>query len=210
VGTVRILSGRLRDPVVGKELLAGVCVGCAAMGLVTAFQFASIQLGQASELTLFPKLEFTIHPTAFVAFIALNISSVLLLAFMLASFCVFVRLAFRRIRFEAMVALLALLLATITGMFRPETAPWFAPVVLFCVVVSGPIILARIGFLSICTAGCTMAMLADVVPLHWNRWYTPLATGMFVLPAMVALFGFVTSQGGLAKLAQYFDAADST
>jgi hypothetical protein len=55
-----------------------------------------------------------------------------------------------------------------------------------------------------------MAMLADVVPLHWNRWYTPLATGMLVLPAMVALFGFVTSQGGLAKLAQYFDAADST
>lgn len=208
VGIARLLGGRLRDPIVGKELLAGITIGCVLYVVVTAIIFAMSLAGRSSDVTLFRALNVTIQSSTWIASIAHMLSSIFLATFILASLCVLARLVFRRIRFEYVMIAIALLFAAASAIQKPADVPWFAPLIQFCVLCAVPLVLTRVGLLALCVAGCSSVILSVSPPLHKNSWYAPYALGMLCFPAIVAVIGFVASQGGIAKMAQFFEASE--
>jgi tRNA A-37 threonylcarbamoyl transferase component Bud32 len=209
VGMARLLGGRWRDPIVGKELLAGVTLA----GVFSIFPFF-LQLSEhamsgQTNVFLFLGSEVTVNTPVWIARMAQSFSSALLQAFLAASICLIVRLSFRKIRFEYSMVAFALLLAIAYAIWRPSTAPWYAELLLIFSICTFAFVLTRYGLLTLYVAGCTLMVMNFTPPLQLNSWYAGYAVASLLILFGIALMGFVTSQGGLAKLIQFVEADES-
>jgi len=195
VSWVRVLEGRFRDPLVGRELLIGSAAGAliALLGRLSSWIPATLggapALPDLSHWTL-ESLRGTVP--AFVALAGIHTEQLLEIIFPVTTLLIF-RLLLRR-TWPAVMAtsLLAMVL------FFPDSggAPGYAVGFALALTLSW-LVLFRAGLLAFATMFCVTA-LVEQMPLtpHPAGWYLGamlLALAVIVAPA---LYGFWTSQAG--------------
>ena len=67
------------------------------------------------------------------------------------------------------------------------------------------VLFTRVGFLAALTSVWTAAGLALSVPPNLDSWYAGYAIVSYLIILAFALFGFVTSQGGILKLLKFLE-----
>jgi serine/threonine-protein kinase len=195
VSWVRVLEGRFRDPLVGRDLLVG-CAAGAVLALVQGLQIWIPEvLGGTGALPVWS--EWTLEPMrgavpAFVSIIGIHTQELLGLIFPLTLLLIF-RLLLRRTSLAiAAVSLMAL------AMFHPESgSPPGYLVGMGIIIAIFWVLLFRVGLLAFAAMTNISTLLAEM-PLtpHPAGWYSGamlLALAFIVAPA---LYGFWTSQAG--------------
>jgi hypothetical protein len=195
VSWVRVLEGRFRDPLVGRDLL----IGCTAGAIGALSQRLQIWVPEVlgGEASLPAWTHWTLEPLrgampAFVSIVAIHIQELFNMLFPLTLLLI-LRLLFRRTAPAfILVALVGLLL------FRPETGsiPTYVVQWMFYSAVVG-FVLFRVGLLAFAATMTTTTLVAEL-PLtpHPAGWYAGsmlLELGFVVAPAV---YGFWISQAG--------------
>jgi serine/threonine-protein kinase len=195
VSWVRVLEGRFRDPLVGRDLLVG-CAGGALIALLQRLQILiSGVFGGAAALPAwtdwsFEPLRGTLH--AFVAIAAIHTVQLLNIIFPMTLLLI-LRLLLRRTGLAiAAVSLLAMV------MYYPESGsvPGYIIATSLALAIFW-LLLFRVGLLAFAAMNCIGALLGEM-PLtpHPAGWYLGgmlLAIAFIVAPAF---YGFWTSQAG--------------
>jgi len=195
VSWVRVLDGRFRDPLVGRDLLLGAAAGAAMSCVERAGHFAGQALGETTQLP--PTWDWTLYslggPLAtFVSVLGIHTGALLDVIIPLMLLLVF-RLALRRtVPAAAVVSLIGMLIFSqefpgiaITLIVIPV---WIA---LFWIV------LYRFGLLGLAAMFTVSSLISELpLTLHPETWY--LGSMLLALAAIVApaLWGFWTSQAG--------------
>jgi serine/threonine-protein kinase len=195
VSWVRVLEGRFRDPLVGRDLL----IGCAAGALLALPQRLAIwipaMLGAASERPLWS--QWSLEPLrgtvpALVTFAAIHAQGLFEIIFPMTTVLIF-RLVLRRTG-PALVA--ATLVATILSWPDGGSIPDYLVGILFWFTIAW-LVLFRAGLLAFAAMFSVYAVI-DQIPLtpHPSPWY--LGTMLLSLAFIVApaLYGFWTSRAG--------------
>ncbi len=195
VSWVRVLEGRFRDPLVGRDLMIG-CAGGAIGALLDRLQIWIPQrLGAAVALPSWSP--WTLEPLrgavpAFVSILGVHTQQLLDVIFPLTLLLIF-RLLFRR----AVPAFVAVALVGIV-LFLPDsgsTAAYLVSQTIFLVVLG--FVLFRSGILGFATAMNITALITELPltprPASWYAGATLLSLAFITAPA---LYGFWTSQAG--------------
>ncbi len=196
LGWTRLLSGRLRDPRVGRDVLIGLLFGAALMAIETAQGLLPQRLGNPAPLPPFGNAIASIASAAsvvtrWVGTLYASMQSVLLVAMIF----VILRLLLKRGWLAALAGVLVLLTLSDNG--QAFTGTWVDMVtitLLFIVVTFG---LFRFGLLAM-TVASFVDNVATGVPLTLNLsawWATP---SMLTLALLIGLasFGFYASRTG--------------
>ena len=195
ISWVRVLEGRLRDPVVGRDLL----IGCAAATLGTLLGHLSFLVsGSLGGNSMLPSwslwnLEALRGPGGtFVAIMGVHTTQLFDIIFPITLLLIF-RLLLRR-------TALAVVAVTLVGMmiYYPDSGSIVAYVISFLFLCAiAWLVLFRFGLLAFATMTTVTALLEQMpLTLHPAGWYLGsmlLALGFIVAPA---LWGFWTSQAG--------------
>jgi hypothetical protein len=196
LGWTRLLSGRLHDPRVGRDILIGLVFGAALMVIETAQGLLPQQLGRTAPL---PPFSGNVMPLAAASFVVprwvnilySSLQSVLLVVMIF----VVLRLVLRRGWLAAVVGVIILTILSDNG--QAYTGTWFDFVSITLVFVIVTFGLFRFGLLAM-----TVASFADNVAtglpltLRLSAWWaTP---SMFTLALLIGLaaFGFYAARAG--------------
>ena len=106
----------------------------------------------------------------------------------------------KRVKFEIAILSLGALVAVLVLVQKPEHLRWYAPVAGFLVFAGAVFLLTWHGMLTAYVGMLTMGILAGGLPLNLDSWYVGYAAATLAIPTCLAVFGFVTSQGGVIKL----------
>lgn len=196
VGFTRLSGLRWTDPSVGQELLVGVSVGC--LGLM-AMDSIAMAIGVNTSEVATHVLRYC-HPAVFVAALSNGIASAFLLAFVFASFCVIIRIFARRVKFEIAITLFFGFLGLLMFQQVTEEKAWFMLFLPFMLPLIFVVLFLRVGFLAAYIAMFTAGSIRNALPVNPESWYVSYAVIAYAIPTILALLGFVTSQGGVAKL----------
>ncbi len=196
----RLIAGRFRDPLVGRDLLAGSVLGIA----LTALQQLDVLLGKRfGSQTIAGKL-----PTAgqdLGELLALRYKMGTLISEMLGAICLamfmlllllLLRIVFHDSRrgavaFCAVVAMVYGLSSTID-----TTMPWLLGLVTGTIVL---LALTRVGFVALAVGLFVHGLLmANPLTLHWEAWYAPTAVSAGLVTLILAGYGFYTARPRLA------------
>jgi eukaryotic-like serine/threonine-protein kinase len=195
ISWVRVLEGRFRDPLVGRDLLLGSAAG-ALLALIARLQFwIPERLGAAPVLPVWGT--WTLESLrgavpALVAVLGIHTAELLDLIFPLTMLLVF-RLLLRRTG-PALVALSMLAMV----LFYPDSGSLPGYIVGFSLaLVLAWVVLFRVGLLAYATMRLVGSLL-DQMPVtpHPAGWYLEATLFGLGACAAVALFGFWTSQAG--------------
>ena len=195
VSWVRVLEGRFRDPLVGRDLL----IGCAAGAIGALGQRLLLWIPEAlgGAVSLPAWAHWTFEPLrgalpAFVSIVGIHTQELYSMIFPLTLLLSF-RLLFRR-------TTPALILVSLVGLvlFLPDSGSilaYLANYSFFCVVVG--FVLFRAGLLAFATTMTMTSLVAELPltpqPAGWYAGPMLLALAFIVAPA---LYGFWTSQAG--------------
>ena len=193
----RVLSGRLRDPLVGRDLLAGSAAAITMMLLVVIGRRGGEWLGGPLRPLLTADLDFLLGARRFLGWVLLNFSIALMGTLLTAVVFLGFRLLLRRTSgaVVASVVLLAAMWAPRTGWSRPEDLPVALAV---CSVVI--VVLLRYGFLATVVTAFLVSGGQTRIPftMDLGAWYGQATLVWFVLTYGIAIFGFVALQQGRA------------
>jgi len=188
----RLLAGQLRDPLVGRDLLIGVCYGL----LLALFEHMdNILLPFFGRLppppgTLQPETLLGIRPA--LGSLLLYALIYLIWALLIFFFLFLLRLALRRDWIATAVVVL-LAAGTNSGSEYPVISFTFFVIIWLSIV----LMLKRVGLLAV-VVGLVVQNVLAVFPMTWHlsRWYaTAGLTGIFVILALT-IYGFFTALAG--------------
>jgi len=194
VSWVRILDGRLRDPLVGRDLLVGAAGGALAVLLAWASAWIPEAMGGQAALPLRGDLtmEFLDSPrSALMVLLATHTRQLNEIIFPITLLLTF-RLLFRRM-VPAVIAL------SLCGMllFQPTSGSVPAFLIGFTVILAiAWVLLLRFGLLAFATMFCTSGLI-ETAPLTLTpaAWYAGSMLLALAFIAAPALWGFWTSRG---------------
>ncbi|HEU0108486.1 MAG TPA: serine/threonine-protein kinase, partial [Vicinamibacteria bacterium] len=195
----RVLSGRLWDPLVGRDLLAGSAAAITMVLLVLIGRRGGEWLGGPLRPLLTADLDFLLGARRLLGWVLLSFSIALMGTLFIAVAFVGFRLLLRRTSAAvvACVVLLVAMWAPRTGWSRPEDLP-------VALAVSGVVIfvLLRFGFLATVVTAFLVSGGRPLIPftMDLGAWYGQATLVWFVLTYGLAIFGFVTLQQGRADL----------
>jgi serine/threonine-protein kinase len=211
VGWVRLVSGRPRDPLVGREILLGTVIGVAlgAVGSVTDLVAAS--LGMESSGPILP--EFLIGgitdlsgPRKAMITAVLNLHSSLLWILVYASIVLVCRLLIKRDWVSLAAAAVLICVSLLTSVGRAIELPAAMPAaVAISVAVSIAIVLTitRVGLL---TALCALVMFRfaaySPISTDFTEWYGPYSLVTFVVVCAIGGYGFFIAMAGQPGLSR--------
>jgi hypothetical protein len=190
VSWTRVLSGRVRDPLVGRDILIGVFVGVCLIG-VTALQTRIIRTAPPSEFS-------------FIAFDSLASGRVLLSRFVvglldgvLYAVCGMALLALVRravgTTWLAAIIVIGCSLPLMPGGIQGIPSLPFLILPALCSI----LVMLRVGLLALAVSLVTTRWLTvSPLVLHSDAWYLPSSTVTLLLVMAIALYGFQQSLGG--------------
>jgi hypothetical protein len=198
VSWARLVSGRARDPLVGRDLLIGGCAGTALAALETLVEFGSRKLG------------FTQVPTSVTRDMLESVTSLPITGLRLAyggSVCVLntletlvivlvLRLLLRRTWLAVLIS--ALLLAVTTALDSAPTAGWLVAALNALIFVPGVLfVLMRFGLLpGVAAMFVTLVMSSVVASLDFSSWYADRALVSIAALVGILAYGAATALGG--------------
>jgi hypothetical protein len=193
----RVLSGRLRDPLVGRDLLAGSAAAIVMALLVLIGRRGGEWLGGPLRPLLTADLDFLLGARRFLGWALMNFSIALMGTLFIAVTFVGFRLLLRRTSgaVVASVILLSAMWAPRTGWSRLEDLP--VALAIGSVVIFG---LLRFGFLATVVTAFLVTGGQARIPftMDLGAWYGQATLVWFVLTYGIAIFGFAVLQQGRA------------
>jgi len=194
VSWARLISGRPRDPLVGRDLLVGALAGTALTALAAMIQFAASRFGFATPP---PSISGTVASLSLTAF-NLAVSGSLCLVNVLNVFVIVLvlRLLLRRTWLAVLICVLL-----ISGTFSLQSAPtagWLVAVLLGVVFIPGLIFtIMRFGLLAGATAMFVLITMSSAAgTLDLSAWYAGRALVPMALVAAILIYGAATALGG--------------
>jgi hypothetical protein len=193
----RVLGGRLRDPLVGRDLLAGSAAAIVMVFLVLIGRRSGEWLGGPMRPLLTADLDFLLGARRFLGWVLMNFSIALMGTLFIAVTFVGFRLLLRRTSraVVASVILLAAMWAPRTGWSQPGDLP-------VALAVSSVVIftLLRFGFLATVVTAFLVSGGQARIPftMDLGAWYGQATLVWFILTYGIAILGFVTLQQGRA------------
>jgi serine/threonine-protein kinase len=188
----RLLAGGFRDPLVGRDVLAGCLVAAFGMALPRLGWFIPSWLGYPPTPPLLgPQWEF-LGARAMISSISLSLGPVLVIPLAMLFVLVLLRALLRK---EWAAAAAFVLLFTVLGAASSQ----FAPVVLVTgLIYSGLLVflLIRFGLLAFAAQGIFVNLLSFPLTTQGSAWYAGISLAGILLMAAMALYGFYTSLGG--------------
>jgi len=198
LGWTRLISGRLRDPRVGRDVLAsGVIVVILGVG-GALYAVVPPLFGKAPDAPLAGAEVFTLVslPALFARVWDDLLSSLFVSMFLVLGFVV-LRLIFRRMSIAVAVALV--LFAVVQGgqVIYSETSPWIAGAFQLFIISTVTVAIVRYGLLTTVVA-LTLANVLNDVPLtpHVTHWTGTTSNLAIAFAIGVAAFGYYASRGG--------------
>jgi hypothetical protein len=194
ISWTRLLDGRWRDPLVGRDLLVGTLAGATSSFLLKLNIYAQLQFSESAP-PLMPTDPLALAGTKELLGTALNgFTFAIFTAMYFLLLLLLLRVLLRTERRAVFGC--AVVLVTIITLLREGTPAITAiPVTLHVVLILT--MLVRFGFLAYIAQGLTIAVVGSF-PLTMNAdaWY--FDHGLFAVAwiAAIALYGFYTSQGG--------------
>jgi hypothetical protein len=180
----RLLSGRYRDPLVGRDVLLGVfagsVIGAVLVGVNGRLGISEISIvGSFFGQGLWPSIGFSIAQVSFAcydAFIFLAILSIVT--------------GILRRRWLGLAATGLLLVVFFSPLHAADLGLAFLYALIFLVVLS------RLGLVSAASFLVVLSTLAVSPPLNFTQWYAGRAVVALLVSLTLLLFGFYVSLGG--------------
>jgi len=197
VSWARVVSGRLRDPLVGRDLLIGGVAGASVLALRALFEFGTNRLGLARV------------PTSVNAGMLESVTSLPLTGLSLAyggSVCVLfvletlvlvivLRLLLQRTWLAVLISVL--ILGGTTAFGSAPANGWLVGILNAVIVIPGILVLMRFGLLAAVTSSfVALVMSSAVASLDLSSWYADRALVSIVAVLGILVYGAVTALGG--------------
>jgi serine/threonine-protein kinase len=189
----RLLSGGFRDPLVGRDVLAGCLLAAFSAALSRLGWFVPAWLGHAPPQPYSgPQWQF-LGARAITSDLSLNLGPVLFIPLMIL-FVLFLLRSLLRKEWAAAVAFVLLF----TGL--EAAGSHFDPVVLVLSLIFWALavfLLIRFGLLALVVQGLFANLLENFpLTMQGSAWYAGISLAAILLMAAMALYGFYTSLGG--------------
>lgn len=200
ISWMRLLDGRFRDPMIGRDLLAGAVAGVIVIAVwhATALISGAIPI----HLTTFPRA--ATGPMALggvpavVSTILLAIFEAMMRSIGGVTFLIVLRGLLRKERLIDVVAVVLLAISFLGDGHGPLAAR--AIYALICGL-AGVVLLRRFGLLALVTAATFIATLWRVpITLDPSAWYFTGSAVALLFLAAIAIYGFVTATAGRQRL----------
>jgi serine/threonine-protein kinase len=200
IGWTRLLSGQFRDPLVGRDVLAGVAAGTIGALLLVAPDFVPRLLGWPVSFPLLPNPALLLGPRYAFATTLNVVRSALTDALQATCILVFFRVIVRRTWLAMTLAAIVLLPIAMTGSFSGEHLGFDITIALAGIaLVFG--VLIRFGLLAlIVTFYSFLTLWQFPLTTDLSRPYAPSAGMVVVVFAALAALAFWASRGGEAVL----------
>ena len=196
VSWTRLWAGRVRDPRVGRDVLAGLVAGIAWLALLTGR--CQVSGCVAPEILVAPALESMRSPRHVAASLAFDLTDAMQFTLAGLLFLVVLHLIVRNRRIAT--ALWVLLVAPVyTGATLGASAASFGWDVLFAMAlgVLAAALLLQLGLLAAFVALVFERLMTHVpMTLDANVWYAGSAYVMLLIVFALAIYGFVVALGG--------------
>jgi serine/threonine-protein kinase len=205
LGWSRLVSGRIRDPRVGLEVLAGAACGTLMTFLLAVHDIVPPLAGLPAPTPQVSELSLLLETRRFLAFM-LNAANQALYNGMIGVFgLVFFRILFRR-RWAALVVVMAAFTpVALRGMFPGDTG-WLE--LLFGFLILGAVIGAIVQFgLVAGSVALFFHFITSSVALTWNwsAWYAGATVGTLACAVAIAAFGYYAARGQEPLFSHVFD-----
>jgi serine/threonine-protein kinase len=192
VSWTRLLSGEWRDPIVGRDVLAGCAVGVTSTCINSLFAIAPSWFGGAANIDLNPyPIPTGIGPLAMTILMGATVFTLVALGYV---FLFFILRTMLRREWAAAIAVSAIVPAFLSAPFQNQ---WLAvagmlittPLMFFLVVRHGLLGLAIYLFIS-------ELFLFIPMTLQTSAWFFGMGLTGFLIIGAIAVYGFRTSLGG--------------
>jgi hypothetical protein len=197
LGWTRLLSGHVRDPRVGRDVLAGCLFAVVLPLLEIAYQLLPPLLGRPPAIPRFQDEVSTLSAVSAVAARMFDhaVGGIFRAMFMVLGF-VLLRLIFRRTSLVIAAWLLISVLFQASPVLVSGTSDWIAAVYQACVIAAVTVMVVRYGLLVTAVAFAVGNILEDI-PLTLSLSHWTATTSNLALAAVLTLtfFGFYASRG---------------
>ncbi len=192
----RLIAGRFRDPLVGRDLLVGAVLGIALTGLQQVDVLIGRLFGSGTIVGKLPTAGQDLGELLGLRYKMGTVISELLGAISLAMFMLLLllllRIAFHDSRRSAIV--FCVVVATVYGLSATidTSMPWLLGLVTGIAV---PLVLTRVGFVALAVGLFVHGLLmANPLTLDWEAWYAPAAVSAGLVTLAVTGYGFYTAR----------------
>ena len=192
ISWARLLSGRVRDPLVGRDILAGLLAGIGLVGLL----IARVEVSRSAGLIVKPLdqayvLE-ALRPVSYLGLIVYFAIDTLNFALAMLGTLLLLRVMVRNERLS--VAIWVLFVSTLN--LGHAAMPW-DPVFAIALAAFAVTVLLRFGLVSTAVMLFFTDLLTRLpVTLDTRAWYLPLSMFTLLLIAGLAVYGFVVALAG--------------
>jgi Protein kinase domain len=196
IGWTRLLSGRFRDPLVGRDVLVGVAAGTIAAFLIASRELLPRLLGLAPPSPTLPNATILLGSRHALA-LALQITrSAAINAMQCVGVVVVLRIVVKRAWLVLVLSTLAILPIAMDGTFAGEQLGIELAITItgICLIFA---VLLRFGLLALLVTFYTF-LVTGVFPLtlDFSRPYAGASVALLVAVAGLSILGFVASRGG--------------
>jgi hypothetical protein len=195
IGWTRLLSGRVRDPHVGRDVLVGSAVGTVAALLVVSLEYVPRMLNLEAT-SLLPSSVFLLGNR----YVFSSALGAVMGAFNNAIQClaaaVFLRIFVKRTWLVFVLSMALVLPIAMTNLFTGQNAALQMPIFLAGVALMFAILLTY-GLLALVVAFVTMNLAAEIFPMTLNfaRPYGGTSLTLMLFMIALAAYGFYASRG---------------
>ena len=198
VGLVRLLSGRLRDPAVGREVLFGVVTGCGLLSVVamTFYIQSRLQSENTGRLPFWTSLASMKSSGYFITNRFHMAASAVMSGVVTAGYILVVRLLTRDSRVAIVVSMVVVGLLGVNWfmvLFAGSTWVAFAYAIAYGVAVV--ILYTRVGVLAVIVTDFIVKT-AGVIMIDFDAWFAPYAMATLAILLALAAYGFWVSLAG--------------
>jgi serine/threonine-protein kinase len=197
LGWTRLMSGYVRDPLVGRDVLLG-CVFAVGLTLLEKFYFLLPPLiGRPSAMPLPQYVGALIGGAALLSTLFDVVASGLFPAMFAVLGYVLLRLAFRRTVFAVAAAFVLLFLVQAQQVLTSAAPMWIALLFQLSLVAIVTTVVVRYGLLVTAIASSVGSVLGDI-PMTTSLWHWTATTSNLTIAIVLALvfFGFYASRAG--------------
>ena len=191
VSWTNALSGRLRDPVVGRDVLFGTALGVAWVLIIRATDLVS----GSRAISDFPGAIELLSGLRSTAGVVLETAPYAIRNVLLYFFLLFVLRVLLRNQWAAALAFAGIF--SVLGALGNENRPWVDAILSFLYFGSGAVVVLRWGLLSYAVAHFVSSILMNIpATLDTSAWYFGNMLVLVGLVVGLTLWGFYTSVGG--------------
>ncbi len=187
----RLLSGRWRDPLVGRDLLVGLCAGALVAVLGMLSSLAPRWFGLAPDLLPTGPMVQSLKGVRFTAATLLSGAGGFVLMSLLVVLLFFVLSQILRRRWLAAAVFFSPLTAFVWATQGPPAAVY---TLLLAIVILG--VLLRFGLLALLVAGSTSGIGITTLTLDMASWYAPASWMVLLIYAGLALYAYRLALAG--------------